>query len=168
MKIAKLTAVLWVFACLSPAKASEDKLYIEETGFGPLQIGMTKAALEALGKKVDYHIPNGDQVGIDCTNASVEGINPSLILENGGLARIYFFKPDYATRSGIKVGDSEKKVRATYGKALKVEPHAYNEGFYLFKLNKQGVGLLFETDRGIISSISVGRRPTIEYMEGCL
>jgi len=129
---------------------------------------MSKADLDGLGMKLTYFPPDEGEVGIYCTDVEVAELKLSLIVEDGVLSRIYFFKPDYATQSGIKVGDPEKKVRTAYGKALKIERHAYNEGFYLFKLNKQGVGLLFETDRGIISSISIGRRPTIGYIEGCL
>lgn len=157
-----------LLALVVPASlaGAQDKI-IEETGIGPLRIGMTKAELDALGLEIEYgEVEEGD---LDyCTYVSVK--EPKLVglMEKRVLGRIYFEDHDYVTREGIRVGDSEAKVRGTYGESLTEEPHAYVDGFYLFKLDSQGAGLLFEIDQGVVSGISAGVRPTIGYIEGCL
>ncbi|MFD2264856.1 hypothetical protein ACFSM5_18260 [Lacibacterium aquatile] len=164
----KLTPFLLIASVLLPiSQAISQERVIEETGFGPLRIGMSMAELDALGLDVRYGEPDQGEVGDYCTETGIGKLDLGAIVEGRVLARVYFWDATYATGAGIRVGHTEQQVRDAYGDALTVKPHAYTNGSYLFKLNDQGVGLVFETDRGIVSGISIGKLPAIRYIEGC-
>ena len=82
------------------------------------------------------------------------------------LARIYVGSRRYATRSGIRVGASEADVYKTYRGQVVARPHAYTAGHYL-EIRDGNRKVVFETDGRRVEQISTGRRPEIDYVEGC-
>lgn len=88
------------------------------------------------------------------------------LFTDGRLARIYVGSRRYATRSGVRVGDSEQKVLTTYPGQLVRERHAYSEGWYL-KIVDGNRKVVFEIVRSRVVDISTGRKPEIDYVEGC-
>ena len=76
-----------------------------------------------------------------------------------------------ATDSGARVGDSEEAVTARYHGQLRVEPHKYTgpEGHYLVfePLRDTLHRIIFETDGQRVTTMRSGRRPAVEYVEGC-
>ncbi len=50
----------------------------------------------------------------------------------GQIARVDVTTPDVPTAEGVRVGDTEARVRAVYGEAnVATSPHKYTEGNYL-------------------------------------
>ncbi|HEU4994119.1 MAG TPA: hypothetical protein VFT29_04840 [Gemmatimonadaceae bacterium] len=54
---------------------------------------------------------------------------------------------------------------------MKVSPHKYTDGHYL-KVRPQSSAdtlhlIVFETNNGLVTSYQAGRRPQVEYVEGC-
>jgi len=83
------------------------------------------------------------------------------------LARIYVYTRRYATRSGVRVGDSEQDVLDTYPGEIVRTPHEYAPNGSYLKIEDGNRKVVFETDGSKVTSISTGRKPEIDYVEGC-
>jgi len=74
------------------------------------------------------------------------------------------------TAAGIRIGDSEARVKSVYGQKVIVSPHFYTEGHYL-TIQSGKYGLRFETDESDerkVTSYYAGTFRAIEFVEGCL
>jgi hypothetical protein len=77
-----------------------------------------------------------------------------------------------ATLSGIRVGDSEAKVKRIYAGRIAVEPAPYNpSGHYLTyraaATSQADRLLIFETDGRVVTSYRAGQRKAVQLIEGC-
>jgi hypothetical protein len=72
---------------------------------------------------------------------------------------------------GAGVGDSEARVLALYQGRIRVEPHKYTgpEGHYLVVSRPADTLylIIFETDGKRVERYRAGRRPAVEFVEGC-
>ncbi|HEX6741920.1 MAG TPA: hypothetical protein VF079_09040 [Sphingomicrobium sp.] len=141
-------------------------------GWGPVRIGMTQRQVEkALHTKLEGEpIPDQAERCIE----KVSDRHPGLwfMFEDGRLTRISLGdESKVTTPRGIGIGASAAAVRRAYGKALKAEPHEYDEppAEYLTFWTVAGKrGVRFETDpKRRVGAIHAGG-PSIEYIEGCL
>ena len=95
-----------------------------------------------------------------------------VMIENGRLTRISLIRDSILrTDRGLRLGDTELDVRATYGAGLEVEPHKYITGGQAKYLTAWAVpgrrGVRYETDaQGVVRLIHAGDA-TIRYVEGC-
>ena len=136
---------------------------ITTAGLGAIKIGMTERQVErAAGQRITREVGAGDG---SCTTATL-GRGLSALFTGPRLARIYVRSRRHATRSGVRVGDTERKVLTTYPGEIVREPHAYTNGSYL-KIVDGNRKVVFETDGRRVTQISTGRRPEIDYIEGC-
>ena len=75
------------------------------------------------------------------------------------------------TAEGAGVGDTETRVLALYRGRVRVEPHKYMgpEGHYLVVsvVDDSLAAIIFETDGKVVTMFRAGRRPAVEYVEGC-
>ena len=75
------------------------------------------------------------------------------------------------TVSGISVGDREADVLRVYGDRIKREPHPYQpeEGSYLVyrPAGERRLLLIFETNRGKVTSFRSGLAGPVRAIEGC-
>jgi hypothetical protein len=80
------------------------------------------------------------------------------------------YRGDYFTDTGIKVGDSEAMVQKAYKGKITETAHPYlgEGGKYLIVATMQGHRIIFETNRGVITSFRTGKLPAVAYIEGCL
>ena len=104
------------------------------------------------------------------------------MFEDGVLTRIDLFDPNSrnqppapmqaVTERGIKIGDTIAKAKAAYGSTLQITPHPYLEdaGSYLTVSPEQDSqhGIVFETEGQTITSLRVGNKNSVQYIEGCL
>jgi hypothetical protein len=95
----------------------------------------------------------------------------AIMMLNGSVARVDVFAPDTtapmtATEKGIRIGDSEARVKQVYGQAVVVSPHHYTDGHYL-TVRAGKYGLRFETDENKVSSFYAGTLAAIALVEGC-
>ncbi|MDF1506014.1 hypothetical protein PYV61_23880, partial [Roseisolibacter sp. H3M3-2] len=99
---------------------------------------------------------------------------PADVLEvvgGGAVARIDVDSPTVATAAGVRVGDPEARVVEAYGARAAVTPHKYVDGHYVTVTPAapadSAYRLVFETERGRVTRYRAGRRPAVEYVEGC-
>jgi hypothetical protein len=87
------------------------------------------------------------------------------------LERIDVDSSGVATAEGIRVGASEADVMAAYGSRVAVQPHKYTgpRGHYLIVGDPADTTrrLVFETDGSRVTTFRAGRRPAVDFVEGC-
>ena len=87
---------------------------------------------------------------------------------DGRIARVDVITPDIPTAEGVRVGDSEARVREVYGPDRVVtSPHEYIDGSYLTVAPDANHRLVFETDGSRVTRFRGGRLPEVEWVEGC-
>lgn len=140
------------------------------SGVGPVRAGMTIAQLSAaagetlrpkyeFNETCDYVTPKFLPKGVTI-----------MILEDS-VGRVDVNEKGVLTKEGAGVGDSESRVLQLYGARARVEPHHYTgpEGHYVI-VQQPGDTLhriIFETDGARVLEYRVGRRPAVDYVEGC-
>lgn len=145
---------------------------LTDSSYGPVRIGMTLPQLQkAIG-------PLGDTTKLNRECDIVSAIDPyrlpagvSITQVNGIVARIDVENDSIATDKGIRVGDSEEKVKQAYGSALIVEPHHYTDGHY-FEMrfgtdSATSKGIVFETDGKKVTTFRAGFWEPVRWVEGC-
>ena len=145
-------------------------LTVTEMGIGPIRAGMTIGqANAALGGML--RIPRKLN---ECDYLSPASGPRSfmLMVEKGRVARVDV--PDssgISTAAGARVGDSEARIMSLYSGRVKVQPHKYTSGHYLVvtPANRadSAFRIVFETDGSKVVRYRSGRRPAVEYVEGC-
>lgn len=133
---------------------------------GTQVVGMTVSeASQALGVRLigEGEDPEG------CFYVEPAGGNEGLLsmVTEGTIARFDINDNKVQYEGGIRVGDSEAKLRSVFGESLEVEPHDYDEQGKYYKLTKGNLGVVFKTDGKRVTRIRSGRSPEVEYIEGC-
>ena len=155
---------------------AEWRLYLRH--FGPFRIGMTTDQVRSLLRDptaplITYVDPESD--GTPCAYMDSEEIPDGIgfMFSLGKLVRVDVNAHGVFTASGIEVGDSEEKVFRTYPDQIRSDPHYYRPetGHYLIFVpmdqEDAGYGLLFETDRGTVTSFRAGLAGPVSLVEGC-
>jgi hypothetical protein len=173
-----LVAVGILLQCSSLAFASEDIGWrLHSKGLGPIAIGMTieEASKVSNVQFEPFGLPPEPATFCTYYRGTLAGQTIQMRVIEDRIDRIEVSVPDFATLSGVKVGDSIGHVKHVYGKALSVEPHHYlaDQGVVLMVLgpygNKEtgyGVAFTASSDKGV-TDIWVGRYRGIRESEGC-
>ena len=168
MRLIVSFAVAMVFATQAQAEPPS----IRFDGFGPVTIGMSKAAVDlALGQKLEQPPGSHDE---ECEYFSpTNGLNGVLFMfSHDRLVRIDVEKGKTSTASGIRIGDSISKIRKAYTTGVIITAHQYipqPHGKYVTAKSADGKhAIRFETDGGRIVAFYSGRFPEVEYVERCL
>lgn len=130
-------------------------------------VGMTvQQASMALGIKI---INGTDDVNEGCSYAEPEGGKAgfSFMVIKGRIARIDVTENNIPYEGGIRIGDSEEKVKSLFRGRLKIEPHTYDEKGHYLEVNNGNFGVVFETDGKQVTGIRSGKAPEFQYVEGC-
>lgn len=174
----------------APAEAAMGSLVISPDRIGPWAVGVTYAQMaETAPLKLQYSSETTGSADEQPTGRGCEFFTmaenwPGLgfMFEEGLLTRIDLYDPNSrteepdpikaVTENGIKIGDTIAKARTAYGPAMTVSPHPYLEdaGSYLNVISTSGAknGIIFETEGDIITSLRVGDKNSVQYIEGCL
>jgi hypothetical protein len=132
-----------------------------------LRIGMTAAAArQVIGAPATSALgPNScEVVGVPGRPGGV-----FVMFVNDSLVRIDVRNQNAMTTEGTRVGDTEARVRALYP-AVKSTPHKYTgpAGHYLTVTpGDTSRRIVFETDGQRVTVWRVGKRPAVEFVEGC-
>jgi len=102
----------------------------------------------------------------ECTTATL-GDKVYGLFTGNLLARIYVGSRRYATRSGIRAGDTEAAVYAAYAGQIVTLSHDYDPDGHYLEIRDGNRKVVFETDGHRVEQISTGRMPEINYVEGC-
>ena len=142
---------------------------VTERGLGPLRAGMTIAeARTALGGAL---VVPAEYDSTGCDYASWRGgpRGVRVMIDQGRIARVEVDSVNVATAAGARVGDSEERIQSLYGGRVTVTPHKYEDGRYLTVsgVGDSSVAIVFETSKGRVTRYRAGRRPAVEYVEGC-
>jgi hypothetical protein len=92
------------------------------------------------------------------------------MIAGGLIARVDVDTLPVATSAGARVGDSEARVDSLYPGRVAVRPHKYEDGHYLVVTPDRAdttLAIVFETSGGRVTRYRAGRRPMVEYVEGC-
>ena len=157
-----------------PNGASRDTasdMAVSEDGLGPIQIGMNLSDAVNMGLLNDNPTrnPQCDWVYPAVGAGIPDGVNVMVV--SGKIARIDVDTGVVTTEDGVKIGDSEDKVKTVYGDDVKVEPHKYIEGGHYMTIlgdsASAGKALVFETDGKRVTAFRGGRLPEVKWVEGC-
>ena len=84
------------------------------------------------------------------------------------IAVVYVGRRAIATPSGIRVGDSASRLRRVYGRRLVARRNIYDPRSTNYELRSGNRKLVFYASRaGTIRQMATGRRPEVDYVEGC-
>ena len=142
---------------------------------GPIPLGASLAqAVVALGDsiKVDLSGPDGCvQVAVPSMPA---GTSLMALRDSTGIVRIERVDIDTSgvlTAEGAGVGDAEPRVVELYRGRVSVQPHKYTgpQGHYVIVTSPRDTmfQVVFETDGRRVLNYRAGRRPAVEFVEGC-
>lgn len=145
---------------------------LTDSSFGDIRIGMTLTELQsAIGTLGDTTKLNRE---CDIVSASDPYRLPpgvSITQVNGRVARIDVENDSIASDKGIRVGDTEAKVKEAYGNAVIVEPHKYIDGHYLEIRSgtdsATAKGIVYETDGKKVITFRAGFWDPVRWVEGC-
>jgi hypothetical protein len=140
-------------------------------GVGPARVGgSVRDVSDAVGESL---VEVGDvRSGSDSCHHMRFGSVPSLLfmVEDNRVVRVETKDRRFRTASGIRIGDSEKKVRQVYGKRLEISAHKYDDHghYFIVRSVDRRRALVMETDGKTVVYIRAGLVPAAEYVEGCL
>ena len=142
---------------------------VTEHGLGRLRAGMTIAeATTALGGAL---VVPAEYDTTLCDYATWRGGPPGVhvMVDQGRIARVEVDSVGVATAAGARVGDNEERIKSLYPGRVTVTPHKYEDGHYLTVngVGDSNVAIVFETSNGRVTKYRAGRRPAVEYVEGC-
>ena len=160
-------AVILLTAGLSGSAATARLTY---RAWGGARVGMTERQLQrAVGPlKKDEALPGGE-----CHYAAPargpKGI--AYMIERGRVQRIDVQSGVTATAEGVRIGDTEQRVKSVYGRRVKVAVHPYDEHGHYLTVRPTGADrgylLIFETDGKKVISFRSGKGEYVQYIEGC-
>ena len=123
---------------------------------------MTEAQIERATKRP---IKLTSSRGSDCALSTIAGKTQGLFTGKR-LRRIYIRTTQFATKQGIRVGSSERRVLAAYpGKLVRVKQKYINEDNLVLRDGNRKI--IFSLAKGKVAEISTGRTPEIDLVERC-
>ncbi len=146
-------------------------LALSEEGLGQIQIGMTLDEAVNMGLlNENPNLKSECDFVFPAVGAGIpEGVGVMVV--KGKLARIDVDTGSVTTEDGVKIGDTEDRVKSVYGDELQIRPHKYiDAGHYMIvkgDSTSAGKELVFETDGKRVTMFRAGRLPEVEWVEGC-
>jgi hypothetical protein len=141
-------------------------------GVGPVRYGMTLAeASRALGEDLSTKGEHGSGCSYAFPKSAPVGV--SFLVEGGLVERVDVRAGMVQTVSGAHIGSTEEEVKALYPGRIEVKEHPYTgpQGHYLIFVPQapadSAFRIVFETDGHAVTVYRAGRRPAVEYIEGC-
>ncbi len=170
----------------APTPPAQAATALTATGWGPLTIGMDRAAIEtALGQDANPETADGANAG-QCGQFHPQRAPSGLtvLVEQGKLARIELHGPSaIRTAEGFGVGDKASVIEQALGAKIARSPHKYADppAAYLtqwqrsapaapdgYVQNADARGVRYEIGAdGAVQAVFAGG-PAIQYVEGCL
>lgn len=154
----------------SASLGSVSRWTVDDHGIGPVRAGMTLAQLSAAAGETlrpEYEI--NDSCDYVTPKFLPQGV--SVLIVDDSVGRVDVTEKGVLTKEGVGVGDLESRVLSLYGARAHVEPHKYTgpTGHYVI-VEQPGDTLhriVFETDGRVVEMYRAGRRPAVDYIEGC-
>lgn len=143
---------------------------VSAAGIGAVRVGWTVAQLNAsLGEQLRPTYQVSDACDYVRPASLPPGVRLMVVLDT--VVRVDVDTTGVLTAEGAGVGDTEARVMTLYRGRVRVEPHKYTgpEGHYLVVTIPSDTlsRIIFETDGTTVLNYRAGRRPAVEYVEGC-
>lgn len=181
LRLTALVVLVTALACESrggTARVERDSVKdalpwtVSPRGLGPIQAGISRrellAAIGAPPEKRTDSVRACEYAGIP--ESPLTGA-VAVMLVNDTVVRVDIDSASVATRWGDRVGDAEDSVMARHANHVRVESHKYTgpQGHYLIVTAAEDSvhRLIFETDGRRITRYRAGRRPEVDWVEGC-
>lgn len=155
----------------APAGGGEPAQWVvRPDGFGPVAFGVPLPAVgAALGEEV--RAAYADFATCDYVRPRALPSQTSLMIISDTVMRVDVDSAGVRTAEGAQVGDDEARVLELYRGRVTVEPHRFTgpAGHYLVVTPAADTlhGIIFETDGQRVTGYRAGRRPAVEFVEGC-
>lgn len=146
---------------------------LSPSALGPIRVGMPRGSVTALLPSAPPDRAPGESGACQYLHVRSGPLanRVAFMVVNDTIVRIDVDSLPIATTAGDRVGDAEADVVARHPGRVRVEPHKYTgpEGHYLIVTGVQDTAhrLVFETDGRRVTSIRAGRRPQVDWVEGC-
>lgn len=151
--------------------SSAGALQLTERGIGPLQVGMTLAEVRAATEGAVTAPPAADTAACGFANWKGGPGGLRLMTARGRIVRIDVDSGTTTTSAGARIGDSEARIATLYAGRVETKPHKYTSGHYLTirpaSAADSSYRTVFETNASRVTRFRAGRRPEVEYVEGC-
>lgn len=151
---------------------NQSKVYIN--GIGAVRVGMTVAeASLAAGTRLVQEAGYQDNPSCFYVTPKQKPKGMGFMVVGDRIARVDVWKnQSITTLSGAKIGDTEAKIKSLYPGQIQVTPHNYvPAGHYLTFVPKdradRNYRVIFETDGKRVTGFRAGKRPEVEFVEGC-
>lgn len=143
---------------------------VTERGIGPLRTGMTLSeASAALGGGLAAPA-SADTAACYYLQWRGGPRGVRVMVEGGRIARVDVDTAGVRTAAGAGIGSSEEEIQRLYRGQVAVTPQKYAAGHYLTVTpnpSDSASAIVFETTGGRVTRYRAGRRPQVEYVEGC-
>ena len=163
MLFARLFVVAVILAV--PVLLKAETTLLSPTGYGPIKFGQDLKVAEVNLNEIA--LPKKRESGCDFVKFK-KYPHIRFMVEDGILTR---GDANTAVRNSAKVhvGMSTVRVKALHP-GIRVEPHKYDyNSHYLILDSADGSSaILFEEREGKVTNIRAGKKPSVEYVEGCL
>ena len=145
-------------------------LVVRPESYGPVRFGEPIGVVSgALGEKLQPAYR--DFESCDYVESRSLPAGTALMVIKDTVMRVDVKNRGIPTAEGARVGDSEKSVIDRYAGRVTVQPHKYTgpEGHYLVVTapSDSMYAIIFETDGKQVTMYRAGRRPAVEFVEGC-
>jgi hypothetical protein len=143
---------------------------VDPAGIGPVRTGVTLRQLSAvLGEEVRAAYDVFEACDHVQPVALPRGV--ALMVLADTVARVDVDSAGVRTAEGVQVGDPQARVLAAYRGRVRDEPHHYDGPEWRYLIVEPAGDTLhrivFETDGRRVTSYRAGRRPAVDYVEGC-
>jgi hypothetical protein len=163
MKLARLYLIPLLLAV--PVWVLAETPMLSPSGFGVVQFGQPLKVAEA--NLSETALPKKREAGCDFVKFK-KYPQMRFMVEDGVVTR-GDATAGVRNSAGVNVGMSLARVKALHPR-VRIEPHQYDEkGHYLILDSVDGSSaILFEEGGGKVTDIRAGKKPSVEYVEGCL
>ena len=152
------------------------KFAVRPDSFGPIPLGVPVAqATEPLGDSAVVNFAASETCAHWTAPSMPHGTRLMILRDSASAAlRVERAEVDSAgvlTAEGAGVGDPESRVLELYAGRVVVQPHKYTgpTGHYLVVASPRDsmYRIVFETDGQHVVRYRAGRRPAVDFVEGC-
>lgn len=138
---------------------------LSTSGYGPIQFGQPLKVVEATLKETA--LPKKREP--DCDFIKFKSYPQIRFMVEDGIVTRGDAKAGVRNSAKVNVGMSLARVKGLHP-GIRIEPHKYDDnGHYLILDSADGSSaVLFEEGGGKVTEIRAGKKPAVEYVEGCL
>jgi hypothetical protein len=143
---------------------------LTQNGLGSMRLGMTvNQAQRRTGQQIQNNLFTPGDTSCGIAQLFPESLGVNMQTTNLRIWVINVTQPGITTRAGIQLGDTAQDLRRAYRSRLRSHPNKYTpkarDYWVAFPRNRKLV--FYANPQGQITQISSGRKPEIDFVEGC-